>query len=273
MARQNLAAFDIGNSVQGLLNNIFTFLPKLAAAIVIFIVGYLIAKALEKILDKVLQRAGFDRLVERGGVKTALARSQYDASSLLGRLVFYAIMLFTLSTAFGVFGNNPVSDYLRAVIAYLPKIFAAVLIIVVAAAIAGGVKAFINAALAGLSYGRLVGTIASAFITFLGIIAALQQINIATYVTQTVLVAVLAALAGIVVVGVGGGLIKPMQERWEQSLTTLSQERSNISRGMAAQRDKLAAQAEDKLQESQQAYPSDPNAQTQRTQVPGAVRQ
>ena len=43
-------------------------------------------------------------------MKQALARSQYDASGILGRILYDAVVLFTLSTAFGVFGRNPISD-------------------------------------------------------------------------------------------------------------------------------------------------------------------
>lgn len=45
---------------------------------------------------------GFDRLVERGGLETALARSRLDASSILARIVFYVAFLFVLQLAFGV---------------------------------------------------------------------------------------------------------------------------------------------------------------------------
>jgi hypothetical protein len=53
-------------------------------------------------------------------------------------------MLFVLSTAFGVFGSNPISDYLRAVIAYLPLVFVAIVIVVIAAAIAAGARNLIG---------------------------------------------------------------------------------------------------------------------------------
>jgi hypothetical protein len=104
-------------------SNVAAFVPKFAVFLLILVVGYLIAKAIAKILSKVLTRVGFDRLVERGGVKRALDRSSYDASGILAKVVYYAIMLFVLSTAFGVFGSNPISDYLRAVIGYLPLAF------------------------------------------------------------------------------------------------------------------------------------------------------
>jgi hypothetical protein len=61
----------------------------------------------------------------------------------------------------------------------------------------------------------MLGTIVSVFIWGLGIIAALNQIGVATAVTTPVLITVLATLGGVIVVGMGGGLIRPMQQRWE----------------------------------------------------------
>src|SRR5215203_1570586 len=131
---------NITQSFRDLLDTVIQFLPKLVAFLVILVIGYFIAKLLQKLVDKVLEKVGFDRAVERGGVKTALAKSQYDASDILAKIVFYAVMLFVLSTAFGVFGPNPISDYLRAIVAYLPRVFVAILIVVIASAIAAGVK-------------------------------------------------------------------------------------------------------------------------------------
>jgi Conserved TM helix len=141
-------------------SNVAAFVPKFAVFLLILIVGYLIAKAIAKILAKVLTRVGFDRLVERGGVKRALDRSSYDASGILAKVVYYAIMLFVLSTAFGVFGSNPISDYLRAVIGYLPLAFVA--IVVIAAAIAAGARNLIENSLGGLSYARVLANLVHA---------------------------------------------------------------------------------------------------------------
>ena len=195
------------------------FLPKLLLAIIIFVVGYFIALALSKALSALLERVGFDRAIERGGVKRALASSKLDASDIVAKIVFYTLLLFVLQFAFGVFGPNPVSDLLEGIISYLPRIVVAIVIIIIAAAIAAGVKSIIENTLGGLSYGRLVANIASIFILFLGITAALSQVQIATAVTQPLLIAVLAIIAGVIIVGAGGGLIKPMQARWEAYLT------------------------------------------------------
>ncbi|MGD9955821.1 MAG: hypothetical protein AB7O74_15410 [Candidatus Nanopelagicales bacterium] len=214
-------------------NDVATFVPKLLACLAILIIGYFIAKAVEKILDRILERVGFDRMVERGGVKNALSRSKLDASSILSRIVFYALMLVVLSTAFGVFGDNPVSGYLNAAVAYLPKVFVAILIVVIAAAIASGARTLIESSLGGLSYGRFLANAASVLIIALGIIAALDQLEIAENVVNGLLYASLAAIVGVVVVAVGGGGIQPMQERWRRTLARYDEEKQTVADRMS----------------------------------------
>lgn len=219
----------ITDGVGDMLRSILLFLPKALAFLVILLVGWLIAKAVRKLVDKVLERVGFDRLVERGGVKTALQRSKYDASDIVAKLVYYAILLFTLQLAFGIWGPNPISDLITGVVTWLPRAFVAIIIIVVASAIAKGVKDLVIASLGGLSYGKLLANIASVFILGLGIIAALNQIGVATTVTTPILITVLAIIAGVVIVGVGGGAIKPMQSRWDRWLNTAEQEAAGLT--------------------------------------------
>ena len=148
-----------------------------------------------------------------------LADSRVDASGIIAKLLYYAILLITLQIAFGVWGPNPVSDVLtghRHV-----------------AAVrggrgdhrrgrrgdrAGGARPADAARWAGCPTARCIGTIASVFVWGLGLIAALNQIGVATTVTLPVLITVLATIGGIAVVGVGGGLVRPMQARWDRWL-------------------------------------------------------
>lgn len=217
-------AIDFQQGFSDAWSSIATFVPKLLGFLVILLIGWVIAKVVEKIVDKILERVGFDRLVERGGIQRMLSRSKYDASDLLGKLAFYAILLIALQMGFGVFGPNPVSNLINGIVAWLPRAAVAILIIVVAGAIAHAVSDLVRNALGGLSYGPMIGRIAAVFIWGIGIVAALNQIGVATTVTTPVLIAVLATLGGILVVGVGGGLVRPMQQRWESWLTGFEEE-------------------------------------------------
>lgn len=204
------------------------FVPQLVLFLVILVIGWIIAKLLRKATDAVLERVGFDRAVERGGVGRAMSGSKYDASDLAGLLVYYAVLLFTLQLAFGVFGPNPVSALITGIIGFLPKLFIALIIVVVGAAIAGAVADLIRGSTGGLASGRVMATVAQVFIIGLAVIAALNQMGIAVTVTLPVLVTVLATVGGIAVVGVGGGLILPMRQRWDRWLTAAEQESARV---------------------------------------------
>ncbi len=235
------------------LTSIATFVPKLVLFLVILLIGWVIAKALAKAVGAILTRVGFDHAIERGGVGRALEKSNYDPSDVLAKLVYYAVMLFTLQLAFSAFGPNPISELLTAVIAFLPLVFVAIIIVVVAAAVSAGVKTLIEGTLGGLSYGRTLANIAAVFILGLGVIAALNQVGIATTVTTPVLVAVLATVGGILVIGVGGGLVKPMQSRWETYLTRAEEEAPKVRRE-AANAPSVKDQAKDAKNRAQAAY-------------------
>jgi len=254
-------SIDYTSGLTNALSNVATFVPKLVAFLVILVIGYFVAKLIAKAVNAVLEKVGFDRAVERGGIKKALANSQYDASDILAKLVYYAVMLFVLSTAFGVFGTNPISVYLAAVIAYLPLVFVAILIIVIASAVAAGVKALIENSLGGLSYGKVLANAASGLILAFGVIAALNQLNIATNVVNAVLYASLAAVAGIAVVAVGGGGITPMRARWESTLARYDAEKPNIAAAASA-----APSVKTQAQQAQRAAQNGP------TTGPGASR-
>jgi hypothetical protein len=115
-------------------------------------------------------------------------------------------------------------DGSHAVIAYLPLVF----IVIIAAAVAAAVKALIENSLSGLSYAKILGNAASGLILALGLVAALDQLHIATNVVNAVLYAALAAIVGILVIAVGGG-IKTMSARWESAATRYDQEKPRIA--------------------------------------------
>ncbi|HEY7226267.1 MAG TPA: hypothetical protein VH561_22045 [Micromonosporaceae bacterium] len=232
-------AANVGYSFTNLLGNVVGVVIKVVIFLVIMALGWLIATWIRGGLGSFLHRLGFERAAHRGGLDRLLGR--YSASDVTAQLVALVFLLFVLQIAFGVFGPNAVSDLIGRVIAWLPKLLAAVLILVVTAAIAGWIKGVIAGALGGLSYGRGLATAAQAAILVLGIFAALTQIGVASTVITPVLWALLFAVTGVLVVGVGGGLIKPMQHRWERMLnrveteTTIAADRVRANQAARAQ--------------------------------------
>lgn len=214
-----MATINVGGTFQHLLDIVVRIVPRIIVFVIILVIGWIVAKLIERAVAIILERTHFNRWAQRGVVGKALERSEYDAARLIGRLFFYAVLLIALEVAFNVFGRNPISDILRAIVAWLPRLAVAVIIIVIASAIAHAVKDIVGAALSAVSYGRVLANAAAAFIIVLGVIAALNQIGIATTVTEPVLITGLATIGAILAIGIGGGLIKPMQQRWERMLS------------------------------------------------------
>lgn len=223
-----LAAVQWNEGIENAWSSIATFVPRLLGFLLILALGYLIAKAIATAIDKVLEKVGFDRAVERGGIRQALANSKYDASDLVAKLVFFTLFLFVLQLAFGVFGTNPISALIAGVIAFLPKLFVAIVIVVVASALAAGVKDIVGNALGGLSYGKTLANVASISILVLGVFMALNQIEIAPAIVNGLFYGVLAIIVGSAIIAIGGGGIQPMRARWEQALNKVDEEAPKI---------------------------------------------
>lgn len=232
-----IAQVDFREGLQGAWEDIATFVPQFAGFLVIAIIGYFVARIIARIIDRVLERAGFDRLVERGGIKKALERSEYDASTIVSKVVFYTLFLFTLQIAFGVFGSNPVSDVLDSVVAFLPKLFVALVIVVIAAAIGQAVRGLVASSLGGLSYGITLARVAGAAILAIGVFAALNQVEVAPEIVNGLFYAILAVIAGSAIVAIGGGGIVPMQRKWQSALRKMEDEQPKIRQEMAKHRE------------------------------------
>lgn len=245
---------EIQSALGAALADIVTFVPRFIAFLAVLFIGWLVAKAIEKAVDAVLERVGFDRLVERGGVKKALSKSRYDASSLLSKVVYYVVMLFVLQLSFGVFGPNPVSEMLNRVVAYLPNVFAAGLIVIVGAAIAAAVGDLVSAATGSLSYGKWLAGAASTAILVLTAFAALDQLNIAPAIVNGLFFAILAIIVGVTVVALGGAGIMPLRDYWNRFLSRIDREAPVMAQAAKEAPDAARERVQQRTEQARREY-------------------
>jgi hypothetical protein len=257
-------ALDLETPVRDGITTFTTFVPNLLGFLVILLVGYFVAKIVAKLVDKGLEKAGFDRAVERGGIKKVLATNSYDASDIVAELVFFAVFIPFLSAAVGTLGIDALEQPLSAFIALIPRIIVAIVLVVIGAVIAGSVKRFISNTLGGLSHGNVLAGAASVLILLGFVKSALDQVGVATTVTGPLLSTILGTVAGVIVIGAGGGLIKPMQSRWETMLDKAETESATVE---------ARAQGPRSTDVSTDSYPDEPtyqSAPTGRTVAPAS---
>lgn len=223
---------DITQSFQNTLDAIGQFLPRAALFLVILLVGWFIAKMIGKAIGKVLGKVGLDRVADKADLRRFTGK--YTTSELLGRVVYFAMVLIVLQLSFAAFGPNPVSDLLAQFVAWLPHLFIAMILIVVGMAIANVVKELISGTLSNTSYGKPLGMAAQVAIVAIVAVAAFAQIGVATVVLVPILWTMLAIIAGVAIVGIGGGLIGPMRQRWERTLNAMEEEAPKMKEAVSS---------------------------------------
>jgi hypothetical protein len=193
----NAAAVEITESLQRALDDLIGFLPTLIGFLLIVLIGYLVAKVLAKVVAVALEKLGTDRALSSGASGEYVAKVAPDVSpsQLIGKLVFWFVMLGVLSIAISALGIPALNDFLADVFSYLPNVVAAILIGVIAVAIAGVVARLVTRALGETPIGKLLATALPALVIAIAVFMMLNQLRIATEIVTITYAAVIGALA------------------------------------------------------------------------------
>jgi hypothetical protein len=201
------------------IDQIFGFLPHLAAALGILLAGFAIAKMIERGTDIVLHRIGFDRWMRDGGVIEALERAgtSLDPSTVLAKLVFWTVMLLVILLAANALGVEAVSSLFAELLAYIPNVIAAVIVLVLGILLGEFVKDLVLASAGGLAGGHTLARAAKASVILLSVFMALEQLDIAQDVVLVFFIAVVGAgaLAAGIAFGLGAqGIAAEISREW-----------------------------------------------------------
>lgn len=187
-----------------------SFIPKLIGALIIFLIGWFISIGVGKLIAQLLRKIKFNRIFEKGGMKTALEKAEIkvDASGFIGVIFKWVLMIVFLLAAVEVLGLIQFADFLTEVLKYLPNVIIAVLIFAVAVIIADILEKVIRAAVEGIKvgYGHISGVIVKWSIWIFAILAILYQLQIAKELVQVLFTGIVAliVIAGGLAFGLGG---------------------------------------------------------------------
>lgn len=152
-----LALEGLLRPVQGMIDKILNSLPNLLAAVLILVVGWLIARIVQRIVTNLLAAVGVDRLSEEVGVARALGKQRL--SGLLGLIVYALILVPVLIAALDALAveaiTRPTSNMLNTILGALPAILAAALVLTIAYVIGRVVARLITELLASAGFNTL----------------------------------------------------------------------------------------------------------------------
>jgi small-conductance mechanosensitive channel len=186
----------------GLWAKVVAFIPNLAAALVLLVVGYALARIAQRVGTAVLQRVGLDRVALRVGVSGVLEQSGIRASAaeVVGHLLFWLLMLMFLVSAAETLGLPNVSETIDAFVLYVPRVIAAAVITVVGVTLASFAHDVVRSGAEGLGveYARALGKLAYGVLLIVTASLALGQLRVETLLLNRVVeITLMAAGAGL----------------------------------------------------------------------------
>jgi Conserved TM helix len=181
------------------LDIVLVFVPLLLGFLLILLVGYIIAAALSKAVTFLLRKIGFDNLANRIGLSRLEQNMgvRLDAAGILGKIVFWFIFLVFLVPATNALGLTAVSGILNTMIAYIPNVFVAILVLFLGTLAATFVADIVRGATASTNIGNsnLFANVARYAIIGFAALIALEQLQIAPALLNILFTAIIGALA------------------------------------------------------------------------------
>src|ERR1051325_1067413 len=137
---------NFGDRLQMSFSQVFgQTLPALIGALVILFAGYLLAKVLEKLVERGLRRIKLNHLLSRGGITQAVERSgtHFNPTRVLANLVFWLVMFPVILLAATALGLDSLANVVSTLVSYIPSVIAAIVIILVGTVLGGFVGGLI----------------------------------------------------------------------------------------------------------------------------------
>ena len=185
-------------SLQTAWSAVAKLVPLFVGTIVVFIVGWIIAVSLGRLVEHLVRSLKVDSLLEKLEVHKAVERGgmKLDSGAFLGGLVKWFVAIVALLASVNILGLSQVSIFLNDVLLYIPNVIVAALILLIAVLVAETVERTVRASVEAAGFkGGTVGIVARWSIWVFAIIAVLLQLGIAVDLIRIVIMGLVAALS------------------------------------------------------------------------------
>ncbi len=200
----------IVTSFQNLWLGAIDFLGKLIGALVVMIVGLIVASTLGAIVERVIELVKLDKLLKGLGIEEYLHKGGLSLNSgkFLGKVVYWFLVIVFLLAAVEILGFYVLSDFLRQILLYIPNVVAASLIMLASFVLANFLRKLVKASVksANLHGANFLGSLTWWAVVIFGFFASLQQLGVAVSIINTLVIGLVGmiALAGGLAFGLAG---------------------------------------------------------------------
>ena len=207
--------------LQAALNQLSAYVPSILGALVILLIGGVIAKLLEQLIVQGLKLIALDKIADQIQISAMLARGgiRRRLSELVGAIIYWMVMLAFVMTALNALNLTVAAELFQSIVAFLPNVIAAVFILIVGVFAAAFLAATVRTAASnsGILQAHLLGQAVQTVVVIFAIVASLQQLKI-QFVGEVFLI-ILAGISLGCAVAFGLGC-KDIAGRWVSDLIT-----------------------------------------------------
>ena len=189
--------FNVLQSLQNAFTTLLNYVPNIIGALLVLLVGYVIARLIRAGISRLLRRIRVDEKLThgQGGEYVARFSPQGQPSQLVGLVVQYVLMVFVIVSAVGTLNIPAVSAFMTLVLSYLPNVIAALLIFLIAAAVAAAVGGLVHRTMGDTPTGRVARSAAPALVMAIAVFMILNQLGIAQVIVTATYIALIGAVA------------------------------------------------------------------------------
>ena len=194
--------FVVVDPVKAMLVKIWGYIPAVAGALVILVVGWLIAKVIEAIIVRVLKALKIDELSDKAGIAKVLAQGDIKAglSEVIAGVIYWLIILVVVATALSALNLTIAAELVSKLVSYIPNILGAIFILVLGSFLANLVATIVrtSAGNAGVEKTKLLAKVTQIILLVFTFVAAIEQLKIAT--------ALIVLAVNIILISIGLGI-------------------------------------------------------------------
>ncbi|MAG45089.1 hypothetical protein CL633_04360 [bacterium] len=197
-------------SLQSLWSGVIGFLPSLLGALIVLIVGWIVAIALGRLAAQILRAFRIDQALDRIGLDKSLkkAGAKISASNIVGQIVTWFLVIVFVMAAADILSLQGVNDFLKKVLYYIPNIIVAIVILLAAVLVSNFLARLVKSSvkIAGFVSSDALSEVTKWAILIFGLLAALDQLGVAQSIINTLITGVvyMIVIAGGLAFGLGG---------------------------------------------------------------------
>lgn len=213
---------DLVDRLRTGVDQLWAVLPALLVATIIFLVGYFVAKQVERWVDRGLKKLDFNKVAEAGGLREAMDRTGggLDPIHAVGKLLFWLIMLIVILLAASALGLDSINRMFSIMLQFIPTLIAAIVIVILGIVVGEFVRGLILASAGTVEGVPLLANVAKGSVVVIAMFMALQQLGVAEELITAAFTVVLGAVALAAGLAFGLGnttLAGEMTRRWYEA--------------------------------------------------------